>query len=345
MKEKLRIALIGAGSFACRYHIPNMMRREDAELVAIAKRSDKKRKEVQEYFDIPHGYANYLELLERETPDGVIICTPHDRHYEQAKTCLEREIPVLLEKPMTLDVADAYELVAIAEENDVPFLVAYNRRVDPRYRETARIIADGGIGEIRFLEGRRFENLEWLLSGELPPTEELREKHWPEEDHPNFRSAPKAIGEGFLEDGGTHMIDTLLWFSFSRPAEVNAIMHTYPSGLEVRTAVNLIFENGAIGSLSCSGDTSSVIPYETLVHGSEGAIALSKQEFLHIYKGQSMNPTPTFPPNTTTDHFIEVLNEREEILCAADTAATVVEITRAIFESARSRQTVTVSIR
>ena len=85
MTEDIRVVIIGAGSFACRYHIPHLLRREDVDLAAIAKRTESSRLMAQEEFDIPAGYADYIEMLDREEPDAVIICTPHHVHYEQTK--------------------------------------------------------------------------------------------------------------------------------------------------------------------------------------------------------------------------------------------------------------------
>ena len=334
-KDKIRVGLIGAGSFACRYHIPHLLKRSDAELTAICKRSNETRKAVQDKFHIPSAYACCSDMLEREELDAVIICSPHHVHFEQTIACLERKLPVLLEKPMTVDINQARELHTYAEEHDIPFLVGYNRRVDNRYREAAKIIREGGIGEIRFLEARRFFDLEWMLTGQLPPTEELKEKWWPDNDRPNFRSQKEFLGEGFLEDGGSHAIDTLLWLTFSQPAKITALMHTLPNGLEIRSAVALSFENGALASLSCTADTPPIVPYETIIHGSEGAIALSRDEFIHLYQGKQTKPKSSYPPLTTTDHFIDVLMGKDEIQCPSGSAVKAVEVTRAIFNAVR----------
>ncbi|RJP26987.1 MAG: gfo/Idh/MocA family oxidoreductase [Candidatus Omnitrophota bacterium] len=331
--RKIRVGVIGAGSFACRYHIPHLLRREEVDLVAFAKRTDLSRRRVQERFKIPAAYCDYQEMLESERLDAVVIATPHHVHYEQTKFCLQRGLPVLLEKPMTIETYHARELHELANKNSIPLLVAYNRRVNGHYREAAKIIADGGVGEIRFLEARLFADLEWMMSGALPPTPELQEKWWPDADRPNFRSDKTHIGEGFLDDGGSHAIDALLWFSFSTPKEVAAVMHTYANGLEVRTSAGIAFENGALGSICCCADTPPVVPFETIVHGSEGAVAASREELIHVFKGKTMKPQPRFSSQTTTDHFIDVLLEKEENLCGSANAVKAVELARAVFAS------------
>ena len=103
------------------------------------------------------------------------------------------------------------------------------------------------------------------------------------------------------------------------------MMRTLPSGLEIRSALNIAFENGALGTVCCSGDTIPVVSFETIIHGSDGSIALSKEEIIHIYRDQQMNPEVTFYPSTTTDHFINVLQGREEPLCGADIAINAIE--------------------
>ncbi len=341
-KEKIRIGLIGAGSFACRYHIPNLLKRDDAELISICRRSDDKRRLIQQKFRVPAAYSDYHEMLEKEELEGIIISSPHHVHDEQIKACFERGLPVLVEKPMTIDADRAQELHEYAEECSIPFLVGYNRRVDNRYREAAKLIQNGKIGDIRFLEAHLFVDLEWMLTGQLPPTEDLKEKWWPDADRPNFRSDKRMIGEGFLDDGGSHAIDAMLWLSGSHPTEVTALMHSLPSGLEIRSSVTIVFENGALASISCSADTPAIIPYETIVYGSEGAIALSRDHFLHVYQGKQFKPKTTFPPLTTTGNFIDVLMEKDEILCSSGNAVKAVEIARAAFQSHHTGRSVRV---
>ena len=340
MSHPVRVAVIGAGSFACRYHIPNLLSRRDATIVAIVKRTEAHRRLIQDRFNIPAGYADVETMLAEAQPEAVIVCSPHHLHGVHCRACLERGLPVLVEKPLTVDPAEARELVEMAKCRNIPFLVAYNRRVDPAYRWAARWIQEERIGEIRFLEGRRFADLSWMLRGETAPSEEEREKWWPEGDRPNFRAEQEAMGEGFLDDGGTHILDALLWLACARPTAFNALQTAYASGLEVRSAINVKFENGVLASISSSGDTAPIFPYELLIHGSRGALALSKESFIAMQDGKKETITPSYPPCTTTGHFIDCLQNPElEVLCPAESAIAPVVLARIAFASARTGQT------
>lgn len=340
MPDKLRIAIIGAGSFACRYHIPNLLARDDCEIAAAVKRDEATRRMVTERFGIPRGFGDHVEMLDAVRPDAVIVCSPHHLHHRHCMDALDRGAAVLAEKPLTIDPAEARELAGRSRETGLPLLVAYNRRVDPCYREGEAILREGGIGEVRFMEGRRFADLSWMLLNQPPPNQAERDKWWPDADRPSFRANPGSMGEGFLDDGGTHIIDALLWLAPSRPVSVNGLVFQYPSGVEARSSFSMAFEDGVMASVSCSADTQAVFMHEVIIHGSEGALVLSKESIEVMRGGKMEKPEPRFPRLTTTGHFIDVLKGEAGALCPAEAAAAPIEVARAVFESARTGKTI-----
>jgi hypothetical protein len=120
-----RIAVIGAGWWAQGWHLPHLQRNIDAELVAVVERSERpvaaaflkltleSRTEVAAKYGVPM-YNTVEDLLADEEVlakvDGVIICTPHACHAEMGSAFLTAGKHVLMEKPMTTDVAEARAL-------------------------------------------------------------------------------------------------------------------------------------------------------------------------------------------------------------------------------------------
>ena len=99
--NKARIGVIGAGWWATEYHIPNLKKREDVELVSVCKLEEDQLNFVKEKFNFQHASTDFHEMLSLSPLDGVVIASPHFAHYENAKASLEKGCHVLIEKPMT----------------------------------------------------------------------------------------------------------------------------------------------------------------------------------------------------------------------------------------------------
>lgn len=102
-------------------------------------------------------YPDYPELIRAETAradgiDVVIVATPNDSHYEIAKALLEADVHVVCEKPLTLASEQAAELVRIAEERDLILAVPHCYSAYPMVREAARLIRDGALGQVNFID-------------------------------------------------------------------------------------------------------------------------------------------------------------------------------------------------
>ena len=108
---RIRAAVVGAGYFG-KYHAEKYSRLDDAELVAVADN------EIARAVKLARAYkaeavADYRELLGKVDAVSVVVPTP--AHYEVAKAFLDCGTDVLLEKPMVEDLAQADELIALAE--------------------------------------------------------------------------------------------------------------------------------------------------------------------------------------------------------------------------------------
>ena len=112
MSGMLRIGVAGAGLIG-RKHIELIAASPDCVLAGIADPSPEA-KELAESHGIP-WYGDHRALLERETPDGMIVASPNALHLPMALDCVARGVPVLIEKPVTDTVASAqrYPLVVV----------------------------------------------------------------------------------------------------------------------------------------------------------------------------------------------------------------------------------------
>lgn len=146
-QAKLRAAVIGAGWYAAANHIPVLAAREDVVLDGVCRLGPDELARVKEHFGFAFASERYEDVLARK-PEIVIVASPHQLHYAQAKAALEGGAHVLCEKPMTLDPVEAWDLVRIARENDRHLLVSNGYQYLPQVEDLRRRIADGLVGEI-----------------------------------------------------------------------------------------------------------------------------------------------------------------------------------------------------
>ena len=108
MPAKIRLGVIGAGWFASRRHCPDIVEHPDAELTALCRRDSEELRTMANAFGDPACFTDYRALLDSDLVDGVVICSPHNLHFEHAMAALQRDLPVLLEKPITIEPAEGF---------------------------------------------------------------------------------------------------------------------------------------------------------------------------------------------------------------------------------------------
>ena len=152
--EILRIGAIGGG-----YWGPNLIRNfveiPNAKLVAVADLSQDRLDHLQARFpQIQHTTQNYKDFFEMDL-DGVVIATPPDTHYPIAADCIQHNLHVLVEKPVTLNSPDAAALIELAEKHDRVFMVGHTFEYNPAVRALKEMIDSGELGEIYYIDAVR----------------------------------------------------------------------------------------------------------------------------------------------------------------------------------------------
>ena len=121
MTNKAKVGVIGAGWWATTNHLPILKKREDIELTSVCRLGKKELNKVADEFEFSHSTENYHELLENDL-DGVIIASPHTKHYEHALAAIQKGFNVMCEKPLTTNSSEAKTFPADcpAPLNDLP---------------------------------------------------------------------------------------------------------------------------------------------------------------------------------------------------------------------------------
>jgi predicted dehydrogenase len=101
-------------------------------------------------------YSDIDECLKSEDFDAAVICTHVNTHYEMTKKALENDKDVFLEKPFCLDLNQAHELIALAEEKNKLLMIGHVVRFMPPYQQLKKWIDSREFGDLKFLSLTRF---------------------------------------------------------------------------------------------------------------------------------------------------------------------------------------------
>ena len=152
--KRLKVCLIGIG-FIGKQHVEAVRRIPAVEIAAVSDLNEPMLEKFCEENAIPAWYTDYVEMLEKEKPDIVHVCTPNWLHFIVSREAILRGINVYCEKPLALDPEETGELVRLAREHGVLGAVNYNYRQNAQAREMhARIHAsDGSWGKTFLVRG------------------------------------------------------------------------------------------------------------------------------------------------------------------------------------------------
>jgi predicted dehydrogenase len=145
---KLTIGFIGFGKSVTRYHLPFLLVRDHIKVKMIYSRT--KKEELENTYK-PQGieFTNELDVLLNDPDIQLIsICTAHNSHYELAKTCLEHNKHVLVEKPFVTTTEEAKELLEMAKEKNLVIMPYQNRRFDSDFLALKEVLEKGYLGDI-----------------------------------------------------------------------------------------------------------------------------------------------------------------------------------------------------
>ncbi|MEU4192453.1 Gfo/Idh/MocA family oxidoreductase [Kribbella sp. NPDC026611] len=146
----MKVAVVGAGGWG-EHHARIFSRRPDTELVAIFGRTpERTRARAERYGATP--YTDLDAMLETEQPELVTVCLPNEEHYEITLKLVRTGVPLLVEKPLVFDLAEADTLLAEAGERF--FAINFNHRYAEPVERAKALIDAGELGEIVFATWR-----------------------------------------------------------------------------------------------------------------------------------------------------------------------------------------------
>ncbi|MGN6093549.1 MAG: Gfo/Idh/MocA family protein [Luteibacter jiangsuensis] len=232
--DHVRWGIVGCGAVTEVKSGPAFAKVEHSSLVAVMRRDGEKARDYARRHGVPRWYDDAAALIADPGVDAVYVATPPASHREYALMAIAAEKPVYVEKPMALDHDECRDIVAAAEAADVPVFVAYYRRMLPRFRRIASLLAEGAIGTPRIVNVLLHHPLEdrYRDPANLPWT-----------------VRPELSGGGIFVDIGCHTLD-ILDFLLGPIVDARGMtanqMGAYPA--EDTVAMAFRFESGVLGT-------------------------------------------------------------------------------------------------
>jgi predicted dehydrogenase len=147
--KKVRWGVLGAAKIAVEKVIPAMQRGRWSEVAGLASRDLEGARRVADELGVPKAYGSYEELLADPDIEAVYNPLPNHLHVPLSVKAAEAGKHVLCEKPVSLSVAEALELLAARDRNGVRIQEAFMVRTHPQWLAVVELLRSGRVGDLR----------------------------------------------------------------------------------------------------------------------------------------------------------------------------------------------------
>ncbi|MBV6760246.1 Gfo/Idh/MocA family protein [Rhodococcus opacus] len=339
----IRVALAGLGIIG-RQHLRLVGESAEFELVGIADPSPDAATLAPG--DVP-VFEDFRTMIAQTSPSAVIVATPNHTHGDIALHCLERGMPVLIEKPIAATLPEAAAIVEAVEGTGVPALIGHHRRHSPDMVAAREMVLGGELGDLVSVTGL-----------------------WMTRKPDDYFSTAWRVGPG----GGPVMINLIheidcLRFLVGEIDQVYAVTSNKARTLSVEdtAAVCIRFANGTVGTVTISDATPSPwlwdtasgqgagFPYQHgdcyFLGGTTASVSLpSLRKYWHAPHEDWRQPLLSTTVRAgradcyreQLDHFAQVVRGEVTPACSAEDGYRTLAATLAVSEAAASGVAVTI---
>jgi len=264
----------GAGWWSQGWHLPHLHRNPESEIVAIVEPNpapkcvegeSKTTDQLQELYGAPI-FRSIDELLASEvakTVDGIIICTSHASHHEIGMKAMKAEWHILIEKPMSTDPMEAFELTKAAAKYSKTLMVNNSANFRGQTKRAYDLVHGGKIGDVKHVSCAMFSPLGWLFHnpanvGWVKPT-------------------GKMIGNGFAWGQLSHTFAWIYLVTGLTPKSVFCHMnYSETTGADVYDSATIRCTSGATISVQGVGDVEGPCKkVDNKIFGNKGMLLFS----------------------------------------------------------------------
>ena len=279
---KLGMGVVGVGTMGKRHadHIRRLT--PEARLIAVADADPERARLVAGELEIDHYYSSVEAMVERSDIQAVAIVTPAKLHGTAIKICARAGKDIFCEKPLTLTVEEADEVLEVTAKAGVRLQVGHVRRYDPAHVRAKKRIEAGEIGDPVLFKS--------LARDPAPPPVSYMES---------------GLNGMFFQDSAVHEFDLGRWLMNDEIAELHAYgaVLVFPEAAQfnnIDTAlVNMKFSGGALGAVENFMQSGYGYDIRTEIVGSKGTIMLG-----YLQQTPELVLTASGMRTDVVDHFL-----------------------------------------
>src|SRR4051812_26821074 len=216
----LRWGVVGTGWIAERF-VGALQKLTPQQVVAVGSRTAASAQEFAGRFGLPHAHGSYEDLVADPEVDVVYVATPHNAHRPHARLALEAGKHLLIEKPITLNAAEARELGDLAAARGLFCAQGRWSLFLPKFDVIRQLLDDGALGDVSAVQA---DHGDWFA--------------------PDHRIQRHDLAGGPLLDLGTYPLALTGWV-LGEPTEVVARGRQAPSGVNGQVGALLGYPSGA----------------------------------------------------------------------------------------------------
>lgn len=317
----IRIGILGAARIAPKSLIPQVKRRDDCTIVAVAARDSAKAAAYSKTHGIPEVVESYEALIARPDIDLIYNALPPNRHADLSIAALEAGRHVLCEKPFAMNAAEARAMKDAAARTGRHLIEGFHYRFHPMFLDILDQVNSGAIGRVCAMKA------EFSVAIPFSP-DELR--HRPD------------LGGGAMMDLGCYPLHWLRTVAGSEPKLVSARIEEGSPGIDMVTEAELEFPGGIPARLRTSMKPDQKVRAFLAVKGSEGILRAmnplhpTRGHWISIQRGPETRRY-TVDGETTFDyqlaHVLDVVAGRTQPLTGGTDAVANMAMIDAIYEA------------
>jgi len=254
---KLGVGVLGVGTMGHR-HAFNLRRLiPEARLIAVADTDLERAKRVADELEIDHYYNSVEALAERKDVQAIVVVTPAKFHGAAMKVCAHASKDIFCEKPFTLTVEEADEVLDVTQKAGVRVQVGHVRRYDPPNVRAKRRIEAGEIGDPVIFKS--------LARDPAPPS---------------VSYMASGVNGMFFQDSTVHEFDLGRWLMNDEISEIHAygavlVFPEIAQFNDIDTALlNMKFSRGTLGAVENYMQSGYGYDIRTEIVGSKGTIIM-----------------------------------------------------------------------
>ena len=313
VRSTIRIAIVGTGRVAQAHLEAIRDSKVDVELAAVCDVDGDKAQMAADAYGAERIYQDYRQLAEDSQVDAVIVCLPNYLHHAAVLALAQAGKNILVEKPMSMNLREADQMIRAAKRNRVTLMVGQSRRFSQAIGLVRERLHE--IGDVFRID------ISFLVLFPAPQTD------W-------WSDARKA-GPLVIPLQGSHSLDTVVWLLDKIPSTVYAHtkLHNPRFGTADEANVVLGFDSGEIASVHLSLNTSPYV-HETLVSGDKGTLRIYEHPTEKTYGFRNRvllnertildeEEIPSLYANQLSEFVASIREGREPMACGTDVRRTM----------------------